>query len=145
MAPELVKQQHTLSLLCVGYIEGQVTDVCICHASYRTQLNEGGLAERKLPEISSTGELYSKFDITYIVVKEIREVAGLFSMLLTSLVCKIIHCRWKQSITDCCKTMYATDITLRIARNCQRRFFKETHTHTHTHTHTYIYAYTYTL
>jgi len=56
-------------------------------------LNEGGLAERKLPEISLTGELYSKFDIIYNALKEIREVAGLYSMLLTSLVYKIIHCR----------------------------------------------------
>lgn len=93
IVPELVRQQHTLSLLRVGYFEGQVSDVCICHTCYRTQLNEGGLAERKLPEISLIGELYSKFAITYIVVTQIREVAGLFSMLLTWLVYKIIHCR----------------------------------------------------
>lgn len=93
MITELVKQYHTLSLLCLGQFEIQVNDVCICHTSYRTQLNEGSLGNRTLPEISLTGELYSKFDITYNVVKEIREVAGLFSMLLTSLVYKIIHCR----------------------------------------------------
>jgi len=56
-------------------------------------LNEGGLAERKLPEISLIGELYGKFAITYIVVTEMKELAGLFSTLLTSRVYKIIHCR----------------------------------------------------
>jgi hypothetical protein len=55
-------------------------------------LNEDGPAEQTLPEIYLTGELYSKFDITYIVVKEMREVAGLFSMLPRSLVYKIINC-----------------------------------------------------